>query len=49
MRYDGKENMGNMINLESNLDTYIHKHIADQLKPPGQEEQKEDEEEIEYY
>ena len=36
-----------MLDLELNLDTYVHKHIADQLKPPVQEEQKEEEEEIE--
>ena len=39
--------MGNMLDLKSNLDTYVHKHIADQLKPPVQEEQKEEEEENE--
>ena len=46
-RYDGKENMENMIDLKSNLYTYFQKHIADQLNPTVQEEQKEEEEEIE--
>ena len=46
-RYDGKENMGNMLDLKSNLYTYVQKHIADQVKPPVQEEQKEEEEENE--
>ena len=36
-RYDRKENIGNMLDLKSNLDTYVHKHIGEQLKPPVQE------------
>jgi hypothetical protein len=40
--------MGHELDLESNLGVQAHKHSADQLKPPVQEEvKKEDEEDIE--
>ena len=37
-----------MLDLESCIDTYVQKHIADQIKPLVQKEQKEEEEQIEY-